>query len=44
MSNFRQNRKDLATYPIEEESEKGKSIGAELNHVNEDTFSNCGSK
>jgi hypothetical protein len=34
MSNFRQNKKDLATQPIEVESEKGKSICAELNHVN----------
>jgi hypothetical protein len=39
MSNFEQNKKDLVAYPIEEESEKGKSIGAELNHVNEVTHS-----
>jgi hypothetical protein len=39
MSNFGQNKKDLATHPIEEESEKGKSICAELNHVNEETHS-----
>jgi hypothetical protein len=39
MSNFGQNKKDLAAHPIEEESEKGKSIGVELNHVNEETHS-----
>jgi hypothetical protein len=37
MSNFGQNKKDLAVHPIEEESEKGKSIGVELNNVNEET-------
>jgi hypothetical protein len=39
MSNFGQNKKDLATQPIEVESEKGKSIFAELNHVNDETHS-----
>jgi hypothetical protein len=39
MSNFGQNKKDLATQPIEVESEKGKSICAELNHVNDETHS-----
>jgi hypothetical protein len=39
MSNFGQNKKDLAARPIEEESEKGKSICAELNHVNDETYS-----
>jgi hypothetical protein len=39
ISNFGQNKKDLATHPIEEESEKGKSICAELNHVNDETHS-----
>jgi hypothetical protein len=39
MSNFRQNKKDLATQPIEVESKKGKSICAELNHVNDETHS-----
>jgi hypothetical protein len=39
MSNFGQNKKDLTTHPIEEESEKGKSICAELNHVNDETHS-----
>jgi hypothetical protein len=39
MSNFGQNKKDLATQPIEVESEKGKSICAELNHVNDETDS-----
>jgi hypothetical protein len=37
MSNFGQNKKDLATQPIEVESEKGKSICAKLNHVNDET-------
>jgi hypothetical protein len=37
MSNFGQNKKDLATQPIEVESEKGKSICAELNRVNDET-------
>jgi hypothetical protein len=39
MSNFGQNKKDLAARPIEEDSEKGKSICAELNHVNDETHS-----
>jgi hypothetical protein len=39
MSNFVQNKKDLATQPIQVESEKGKSISAELNHVNDETHS-----
>jgi hypothetical protein len=39
MSNFGQNKKDLATQPIEVESEKGKFICAELNHVNDETHS-----
>jgi hypothetical protein len=39
MSNFGQNKKDLATQSIEVESEKGKSICAELNHVNDETHS-----
>jgi hypothetical protein len=39
MSNFGQNKKDLATQPIEVESEKGKSICVELNHVNDETHS-----
>jgi hypothetical protein len=39
MSNFGQNKKDLATQPIEVESEKGKPICAELNHVNDETHS-----
>jgi hypothetical protein len=39
MSNFGQNQKDLAAHPIEEESEKGKSLCAELNHVNDETHS-----
>jgi hypothetical protein len=39
MSNFEQNKKDLTTQPIEVESEKGKSICAELNHVNDETHS-----
>jgi hypothetical protein len=38
-SNFGQNKKDLATQPIEVESEKGKSICAKLNHVNDGTHS-----
>jgi hypothetical protein len=37
MSNLGQNKKDLATHPIVEESEKGKSICAKLNNVNDDT-------
>jgi hypothetical protein len=39
MPNFGQNKKDLAAHPIEEESEKGKSLSAELNHVNDETHS-----
>jgi hypothetical protein len=39
MSNFGQNKKDLATQPIKVESEKDKSICAELNHVNDETHS-----
>jgi hypothetical protein len=39
MSNFRQNKKYLATQPIDVESEKGKSICAELNLVNDETHS-----
>jgi hypothetical protein len=39
MSNFGQNKKNLATQPIEVESEKGKSIYAELNHMNDETHS-----
>jgi hypothetical protein len=37
MSNLGQNRKDLVAHPIVEESEKGKSICAELNNVNDET-------
>jgi hypothetical protein len=39
MSNFGQNKKDLAAHLIEEVSEKGKSICAEFNHVNNETHS-----
>jgi hypothetical protein len=39
MSNFGQNKKELAAHPIEEGSEQGKSICAELNHVNDETHS-----
>jgi hypothetical protein len=39
MSNFGQNKKNLAAHPIEEESDKGKSLYAELNHVNDETDS-----
>jgi hypothetical protein len=39
MSNFGQNKNDLAAHPIEKESEKGKSLCAELNHVNDETHS-----
>jgi hypothetical protein len=39
MSNFGHNKKDLVTQPIEVESEKGKSICVELNHVNDETHS-----
>jgi hypothetical protein len=37
MFNLGQNKKDLAAHPIVEESEKGKSICAELNNVNDET-------
>jgi hypothetical protein len=37
MANFGQNKKDLVAHPIEEGSEKGKSICVELNHVNDET-------
>jgi hypothetical protein len=37
MSNLGQNKKDLTACPIVEESEKGKSICAELNNVNDET-------
>jgi hypothetical protein len=37
MSNLGQNKKDLAAHPIVEESEKGKSICAELNNMNDET-------
>jgi hypothetical protein len=37
MSNLGQNKKDLVAHPIVEESEKGKSICAELNNVNDET-------
>jgi hypothetical protein len=37
MSNLGQNKKDLTAHPIVEESEKGKSICAELNNVNDET-------
>jgi hypothetical protein len=39
MSNFGQNKKNLAAHPIEEESDKGKSLCAKLNHVNDETHS-----
>jgi hypothetical protein len=39
MSNFGQNKKDLAAHLIEEESENGMSICAKLNHVNDETHS-----
>jgi hypothetical protein len=39
ISNFGQNKKDLAAHPIGEEIEKGKSIYAKLNHVNDETHS-----
>jgi hypothetical protein len=39
MSNFGQNKKKLAAHPIEEGSEEGKSLCAELNHVNDETHS-----
>jgi hypothetical protein len=37
MSNLGQNKKDLAAHPIVEEGEKGTSIYAELNNVNDET-------
>jgi hypothetical protein len=37
MSNLGQNKKDLTAHPIVEEREKGKSICAELNNVNDET-------
>jgi hypothetical protein len=39
MSNFGQNKKKLAAHPLEEGSEKGKSICVELNDVNDETHS-----
>jgi hypothetical protein len=39
MSNFGQNKKELASHPLEEGSEQGKSLCAELNHVNDETHS-----
>jgi hypothetical protein len=39
MSNFGQNKKNLVAHPTEEESEKGKSLCAELNHVNDEAHS-----
>jgi len=39
VSNLGQNKKDLTAHPIKEESEKGKYVCAELNHVNEETHS-----
>jgi hypothetical protein len=39
ISNFGQNKKNLAAHPIEEESDKGKSLYAELNHMNDETHS-----
>jgi hypothetical protein len=39
MSNFGHNKKNLATQPIEVESEKDKSICAKLNNVNDETHS-----
>jgi hypothetical protein len=38
MSNLGQNKKDLVAHPIVEESKKGKSICAELNNVNDETY------
>jgi hypothetical protein len=38
MSNLGQNKKDLAAHPIVEDSEKVKSICAELNNVNDETY------
>jgi hypothetical protein len=37
MSNLGQNKKDLAPHPIVEEGEKGKTICAKLNNVNDET-------
>jgi hypothetical protein len=37
MSNLGQNKKDLVAHQIVEESEKGKSICAELNNMNDET-------
>jgi hypothetical protein len=37
ISKLGQNKKDLATHPIVEESKKGKSISTELNNVNDET-------
>jgi hypothetical protein len=37
LSNLGQNKKDLVAHPIVEESEKGKSICAKLNNVNDET-------
>jgi hypothetical protein len=39
MSNFEQNKNDLVAHSIEEESEKGKSLCTEINHVNDETHS-----
>jgi hypothetical protein len=39
MSNFGQNKRNLAAHPTEEESDKGNSLCAELNHVNDETHS-----
>jgi hypothetical protein len=39
MSKFGQNKKDLTAHLIEEESEKGKFLCAELNLVNDETHS-----
>jgi hypothetical protein len=42
MSNLGKNNKDLAAHPIVEESEKGMSICAELNNVNDEPYSSRG--
>jgi hypothetical protein len=39
MSDFGHNKKELAAHPMEEGCEQGKSICAELNHVNDETHS-----
>jgi hypothetical protein len=39
MPSFGQNKKELVAHPIEEGSEQGKSICAELKHVNDETHS-----